>query len=141
MNNLKEMQKQEAVRRMKTIKLSSAVIKEFEKENVVYYSERQSRIFDGILYWISNEDKFVKIVSDFEKEFDALVYHAQLSPTEFGDLLALLYVSSHQSEWESDLNDLMIGEAIAYVVNVDYNEGELGSIGVEPRNGGISRTW
>lgn len=141
MNNLKEMQKQEAVRRMKTLKLSSSVIKDFEKEDVVYYSERQNRVFDGILYWISNEDNFVKIVSDFEKEFNALVYHAQLSHTEFGDLLALLYVSSHQSEWESDLYDLMTGEAIAYVVNVEYNEGELGSIGVAPRNGGISRTW
>lgn len=141
MNNLKEMQKQEAVRRMKTLKLSSSVIKDFEKEDVVYYSERQNRVFDGILYWISNEDNFVKIVSDFEKEFNALVYHAQLSHTEFGDLLALLYVSSHQSEWESDLYDLMTGEAIAYVVNVEYNEGELGSIGVAPCNGGISRTW
>jgi len=141
MNNLKEMQKQEAVRRMKTLKLSSNVIKDFEKEDVVYYSERQNRFFDGILYWISNEDNFVKIVSDFEKEFGALVYHAQLSHTEFGDLLAILYVSRHQSDWASDLHDLMTGETIAYIVNVEYNEGELGSIGVAPRNGGISRTW
>jgi hypothetical protein len=142
MENLKDLQKQEAVKRLKLLKVSKNVLREFEQEDVVYYSERQNNMFDGILYWISNEPQYEEAVSNFEKEHNALVYHAQLTHTEFGDLLSLMYISKNKSEWEQDIDDIKTGQAVVYVLNVEDNlNSEFGSIGITPRNGGVGRTW
>jgi hypothetical protein len=139
--NLRSRQKEEAVVRLKLLRMSQNVIKEFE-EGIVYYSERQNQVFDGILYWISNEEQYVTIVNNFENKYGALVYHAQLTHTEFGSLLSLLYVSKNEEEWGMDREDLNNGQAVVYVVNLDAEDlSEFGTIGVSPKNGGISRTW
>lgn len=139
---LKEQQKTEALARMKMLKIMGNVCNAFRISNRVFYSERQNQIFDGILYWLDNEDEYVKIKNDFEKETGALVYHAQLTHTEFGDLLAFLYVSKRKSDWDIDKDMLKNGETIAYVYNLtDPNLSESGLIGVAPRNGGITRTY
>lgn len=139
---LKEQQKIEALARMKMLKIMGNVCNAFRVSNRVFYSERQNQVFDGILYWLDNEDKYIKIKNDFEKETGALVYHAQLTHTSFGDLLALLYVSNRPSEWNEDKNMLKQGEVLAYVHNlIDEHLSEIGLIGVAPRNGGITRTY
>jgi len=46
----REIKKQEAIKRMKMMRLMPNIIEEFEKNDVVHYSEWQ-----GILYWISNK--------------------------------------------------------------------------------------
>lgn len=141
MKDLRQNQKQQAVLRMRELKLSTNVIKDFTDNNTIYYSERQNAIFDGVLYWVSNDPSYVKIIKDFETKHNALVYHAQLVHTQFGDLLSLLYVSKHEEEWKEDLEIIEEGYVIAYVYNLDYIEGEFGYIGVAPKNGGISRTY
>jgi hypothetical protein len=139
--DLRGRQQVEALARLKMLNVSQSVIRDF-KDGVIFYSERQSKVFDGILYWISNEDSFVNIVDTFEKEHNALVYHAQLSHTEFGDMLSLLYVSKNEKEWKLDLEDLEQSKAIAYVVNIDAGDlSEFGTIGISPKNGGVTRTW
>lgn len=138
---LREKQKQEGLARLKMLNVSGSVTRGFTS-GTIFYSERQNRMFDGILYWLSNEDRYVEEVSKFEKEHNALVYHAQLSHTEFGDLLALLFVGKDERDWEDDKNDLKQGQAFSYVINLeDTSLSEFGSIGVEPKNGGVSRTW
>ena len=86
MENLKQLQKQEAIERLKILHdqydLMETVINEFEKKDTVYYSEHHSKV--GILYWASNEEKYVRLMKQFEEEYDALVYHAILSSTPFG---------------------------------------------------------
>lgn len=140
--NTKEKQKQEAIKRMKALKLMKNVIDDFDKKGKVYYSERQNKIFDGILYWLDNEQKYVDLVKDFEQKFNAVVYHCQLTHTAFGDLLSMLYVSSHENEWESDFAMLKEGETYANVVNLtDGDMSEIGMIGIAPRNGGVARTY
>lgn len=137
-------QKQEALKRMKLLKLHNNVINEFKKEDVVYYSERQNRIFDGILYWVSNKPEFVEIIKEFETEYNALVYHAQLTRTTFGDCLTLLYVSQYDEEWQMDLDALKEQEihTCAYVVNLDEPDfSEFGYVGLIRKNGGISRVY
>lgn len=137
----KEKQKQEALQRMKMLKLMPQVIKDFEKNNRVYYSERQNAMFNAVLYWLDNEDKFVELVKEFEKKHNALVYHCQLTHLEFGDCLSLLYVSSQEEEWKYDRQYLSEGYPMAYVYNLDCEEySEFGSIGVRPSMGGIVRT-
>ena len=141
-DTLKEQQKTEALERMKMLKIMGRVCNSFRVSNRVFYSERQNKVFDGILYWLDNEDEYIKIKNDFEKETGALVYHAQLTHTEFGDLLSFLYVSNRPNEWDEDKYMLKQGDAMAYVHNLtDEHLSQTGMIGVAPRNGGITRTY
>ena len=141
METLKEKQKNEALKRMAMLNLMPQVIKDFEKNNKVYYSERQNAFFNAILYWLDNEPNYVEIVDKFEKEHNCLVYHCQLTHMEFGDLLSLLYVSENEEEWEQDKKDLREGYAFSYIVNIGcecYND--FGTIGIRPSQGGVLRT-
>ena len=72
-------QKQEAIARMKLLKLHENVIREFEKEGIVNLSEN-----GGFLYWLNGDQQAT--VDDFEKEHGALVYHVIRNFTEFGEL-------------------------------------------------------
>ena len=67
MNIPMEEKKQEALARMKFLDLHKNIIKEFDKENIVNMSER------AYLYWLTDEQK--QYVSEFEEEYNALVYH------------------------------------------------------------------
>lgn len=130
----KQKQKQEAIERMKLLKLCPNIIKEFEKENIVNLSEH-----GGILYWLDSDQQ--AIVDSFEAEHDALVYHVIHSFTEFGELYSLLYVSKYEEEWETDREDLKDGYALVYVKNVDDDMcSEFGSICIKPQFGGLVRT-
>ena len=130
----KEIQKQEAITRMKMLNLYPNVIEEFEKENVINLSES-----GGILYWLDDEQR--AMVKDFETKHDAVVYHVIHDYTEFGELYSLLYVSKYKSEWKDDRNDLKYGCACAYVKNMDEDWcSEFGSIGIKPQFGGLVRT-
>jgi len=130
-----EEQKAEAIERMKLMKLMPKIIKEFEEENVVHYSERI-----GILYWISNEPEWEEHIKQLEKQWNILVYHAELSYLEFGTCLSLFYVSSYKEEWKRDRKDLQAGYSCCYVWNMDADFcSEFGSIGFRPMNGGVKR--
>lgn len=138
---LKEKQKQEALKRMQMLQLMNEVRKDFKESGRVYYSERQNSLFNAVLYWLDNEPQFVKIIKEFEKKHNALVYHCQLSHLEFGSCLSLLYVSAEEEEWAQDNEWLAEGYPLAYVVNLDNESySEFGSIGVRPSMGGIVRT-
>lgn len=64
----KTQQKQEALKRMKLLKLYPNIVKEFEKDGIVNLSEN-----GGFLYWLDSNQK--AIVDRFETENNALVYH------------------------------------------------------------------
>ena len=127
-------QKQEALKRMKMLKLHENAIREFEKEDVINQSEH-----GGILFWL--DDSQNALVERFEKEYNAVVYHVIHNYTEFGELLAFLYVSENEEEWGYDRDDLKEGYALAYVENLDEPAfSEFGSIGIKPQWGGLCRT-
>ena len=137
----KEKQKQEAIKRMKILKLHPATIEVFKTGDVIFYSESLSRDFQGMLYWVSNKEEFVELIKDFETRHEVLVYHAILGHYDFGTCLSLLYVSNDKSEWTRDRNDLRENLAYAYVHNFDVPEfSEFGIIGLKPVNGGVTRT-
>lgn len=130
----REMKKAEALERMKMLKLHSNVINEFQNQDKVNLSE-----YGGFLYWLNDDQK--KRVAEFEKKYDALVYHVIRSITEFGELLSYLYVSDSEEEWEMDREDLTNGTALVYVENLnDKWCSEFGSIGIQPSLGGLLRT-
>lgn len=131
---MKDKQKQEALERMRMLKLSDNVIREFEQEGIINMSEN-----GGFLYWLDSDQQ--AIVDDFETEHNAIVYHVIHSYTQFGEMYALLYVSDDEDEWDYDKDDIKCGCAIAYVKNVtDDWCSEFGSIGIKPQFGGLVRT-
>ena len=62
----REKQKNEAIKRMKTLELYENVIKEFQEENKLNLSESI-----GVLYWLKEEEK--ELVKEFENETGATV--------------------------------------------------------------------
>lgn len=126
--------KKEAIRRMEILDIYSETIRQFENEGLVSYSEPPL----GTNYWLTDEQ--MKAVRKFEEEYNALVYFATTSYTEFGRLDSFLYVSDYEDEWKYDVQDLKNGYAYAYVYNYDVPEfSEIGSIQVQPRFGGLVR--
>ena len=131
----KAKQKQEALERMKMLKLHGNIIKEFDKEGIVNLSEN-----GGFLYWLDSDQQ--AIVDEFEAEHDALVYHVIHDFTELGELYSLLYVSKYEEEWEDERTDLKDGYALVYVKNVNDDFcSEFGSIGIKPQFGGLVRMY
>ena len=135
MNVSMENKKAEAIKRMKALGIFTQTIQQFAKQGLVSYSEPPM----GANYWLDDEQE--QIVKKFEEEYNALVYFAIRSYTEFGQLDSFLYVSDYEEEWEMDNEDLEDGYAYAYVYNYDVPDfSELGSIGVQERFGGLIRT-
>lgn len=130
----REEQKAEAIKRMKLLKLHSNVIKEFQEEGKLNMSEG-----GGFLYWL-DEDQQAR-VCQFEKKYDALVYHVIHSFMNGDEHLAYLFVSSDPEEWKCDRDDISSGYPLVYVDNLSCEWcSEFGSIGVAPSIGGLLRT-
>lgn len=136
--------KQEALKRMKLIKLSPQCIKAFETKNKVWTSER------GILYDDANVQKLVEA---FEKnhpgylvyhvDHSYLVYHVDHTLFTFGDCYSFFVVSPYQEDWQIETDDLKDGYAFCYVKNIDddYDDfcSEFGTIAFKPVLGGVCR--
>ena len=134
MNVSRVEKKKEAIKRMEVLDIYSEVIKQFEEDSTINCSEPPF----GANYWLTDEQK--KIVREFQEEYNALVYFATLSHTEFGKLTSFLYVSDYEDEWEMDNGELKDGYVYAYVYNHDIPEySEIGLIRVQPRFGGLVR--
>lgn len=130
-----EERKNEAVKRMENLLMNRKCINEFKKGNV-WMSESI-----GFLYEI-NDKKVQEKIKEFEKEYNATVYHLIHNMFEFGECYSFLYVSRDNEEWEDDNKILKQGYPYAYVWNVDDEWcSEIGSIGIKPMNGGIKRTY
>lgn len=140
---MSEKQKQEAIKRMRLLQIMNSVITDFKNNGRIYYSERQNSMFPATLYWLDNKPEWVAMVKDFEKRNHALVYHAQLTHTQVGDLLSLLYVSNDESSWEEDRKWIVNEDGLMYsmVINLDDDTfSEVGTIQVRPAMGGVVRT-
>ena len=144
---LRQLQKAEAIKRLELLKLLPNVITDFKNNDTVYYSERQNKIFDGILYWISNNEDYERLVKEFEENYDALVYHAQLTRFSYGLCISMLFVSKYQEEREMERDAIAnpydgVIDTYAYVANLNEPDfSEIGRIGIVRKNGGISRVY
>ncbi len=143
--DLKQLQKQEAINRLRLLQtkygLLETVINEFEKEDVLYYSEYVNKQCPAILYWVKNKEEYAQVIKKFEEKHNALVYHSILTHTVFGTLLTLLYVTEEKEVWQEDREQLQEGLPLAYVVNLDDDScSEFGGIQITGAMGGILRT-
>ena len=130
--------KEEAIRRMKDLGIAGCIIRDFKDNDNVQICETNL----GIGYWPS--DAIKEVIAKFQEKFNALVYGGMKTTYRSGDVhYALLYVSDHQEEWESDRTDLRTGCASAYVHNdTDPWCSEIGFINfkVSGFSGGLVRT-
>lgn len=100
----------------------------------------------GALFWVDNDPEWDSIVKKVEEENNILVYHITHENTEFGEMLTMLYVSSHEEEWEMDFEDLCdtyegSHYVYAYVYNLtDPQLSEFGRVGIKEAGGGLIRT-
>ncbi|MDD4815521.1 MAG: hypothetical protein PHQ62_00050 [Clostridia bacterium] len=130
----KELQKNEAIERMKMLEIYPATIREFERDNIINKSEH-----GGILYWLDENEQ--EMVKKFEEKHNAVVYHVIHNYTGFGELYSLLYVSENETEWGYDRDDLRHNVALVYVKNIEDDFcSEFGSIGIKKQFGGLART-
>ena len=125
----------EAIERMKLLKLDTPCIEAFCAGNVW-----ESEGF-GALYQLSDEEQM--IVDKFEAQYeDCLVYHMIHNKFEFGECYSILYVSSDKDEWEDDKANIKEGYVFAYVENIDDPWcSEFGSIAVKSQFGGLMRLY
>ena len=132
----REKKKEEAIQRMKELGIINGAIKQFKDDDIVMVSEPPI----GGLYWLDDEQK--KIVDDFEKENDALVFMVVKAFTNFGNMLSLLFISDYEEEWEMDRDDIKDNIVMSYTINETAPElSEFGSIGVKRVGGGLIRKF
>lgn len=133
-----------AVEMLKALDVHENVIQDFE-QGIINCS-----VHAGILFWLDDEAK--DAVSKFQNETGYLVYHVITNVTEIGTMLTFLYVSTHEEEWDKDLNDLKnmqeysTGErgftVYAYVENLTYPDcSAFGSVVIRPNIGGVIRLY
>ena len=78
------------------------------------------------------EMDLIRAINNFEKNYNAYVYHIIYTRSNFGNLYSMLYVSNNTEEWKADRKDLQNKECYAYVYNKsDEVCSEIGLIGVE----------
>lgn len=78
------------------------------------------------------EMDLIRAINNFEKNYNAYVYHIIYTKSNFGNLYSMLYVSNNNEEWKADRKDLQNKECYAYVYNKsDEVCSEIGLIGVE----------
>lgn len=134
-------QKSEAIKMLRTLGLMKEVRDAYDEEGIVYYSERQNKLFPAVLYFLHNQEKYVAAKERFEAETGAVVFHCILTHTEFGDLLDMLYVPKEEADWPSMEKGAKEGEFVSYCYNLTDGFGEAGYIGVHAAMGGLIRTW
>ena len=128
--------KEEALKRMRALKLIPECIVAFEENNEVWISEN-----DGILFDLSQQPVIREKIKEFENKHEALVYHCIKTYTEFGILITMFYVSNYSDEWQMDWDDMKENYACCYVCNLDDEAcSDIGSIAYQPMNGGLKRT-
>ena len=125
----------EAIERMKLLKLDKQCIEAFTKGKVW-----ESEGF-GALYEVNEKEQM--IIDKFEAHHkDCLVYHMIHNKFEFGECYSILYVSSDKEEWEDDKANIKEGYVFAYVENVDDPWcSEFGSIAIKSQFGGLMRLY
>lgn len=129
---MRQEQIDEALIRMEMLQMSRQCINAF-KQGKVWESEGM-----GALYEVDEDEQ--KLIDEFEKEHDAVVYHMIHNMFVFGECYTMLYVSKYKEEWKEDKQDLKDGYALCYVKNVtDDFCSEFGTVAIKPSIGGLVR--
>jgi len=130
--------------------LEPDVLNQFKDSSRVFYSERNT-VFGvpvDALFWADNSTAnselgkpFNEVISSFEKEHGAFVYHATHERFSFGEILDLFYVSQYDDGWPRERDDLEGGYPFVCAINLsDGFISDFGVIGCRVVGGGLLRT-
>lgn len=126
-----EIMREEAISRMKNLKLMDEVISNF-KNGKLMMSE-----FAGILYDLNDE---AKEAVEKVKEYGYLPYHIIRTHTEFGELYDVLFVSDNTESWQYERRNKRYKDMYSYCYNATVPDfSSTGTIIVESLNGGVKR--
>lgn len=117
----------------------SASFRKGSKKHRLFYSERISRNFPAVLYWLENNPEWEAEAREFEKQTGALVFHATLTHADFGDCLDFIYVPADSEEVEEFLSYASSGYFRSRCHNLSDDFVESGMIRVVPAMGGLCR--
>lgn len=123
---------EEAIKRMKMLKLHPNVIREFKEEHKLNRSESKL----GLLYWLTDAEQ--EIVTDFENTHKgSMVYHVIKTLTQdFGVVYDLLYLTEDKEDWKIDQKYLKNNLVLSFTVT---QFAESGYIQIKKANGGLIR--
>lgn len=124
----------EAVDRMKLLKLESRVISDFKKGKL-YISDDNGSLQQEV------PSDYLKLIKMQEKKYNIIVYYAVFSISCGYNMLNLLYVSDEKDEYKDDRHLLKTMSPYVHVINLDVPEfSEVGRISLSNNNKYISRT-
>lgn len=142
---LREKQKQEAIKRLEILEkeylVHKNVLKEYKEDETIYYSENFGGFYNGILYWLHNRKDFINIVKEIEEKRNIYVYHCILNHYKGVDVLSMLYISADEENWEYEKNQLKDNGYIDVCIcdlSCDFYS-EFGSVEITGVNGGLNR--
>lgn len=129
----KEEMKNEAIERLKMLKVHEDVINDLKNENKLYRSDGSL----GILFWLDEEEK--RIVREFEDKYKVLVYHVIKTNTlDFGFIYDLLFITNEKEYWQEERERLKAGIVLSHTKS---QFSESGDIGIKNVNGGLVRLY
>lgn len=132
--SLEEM-RQEALRRMKLLKLEPNTIRDFEQDGLVGLSQQ---VGDQIFLQPSDEETGQRI-NEFEREYECLVYHALWADSPMaGECWSLLFVSPTSSDWNNERKYIESSGVVYAYVESEMEDG-VSEIMIEPRDSGLIR--
>jgi len=127
--------KQEAVRRLRLLKLSADVVEIFEQDDQVSLSQE----LKGEILLFFPDSGLEELIADFQREYECLVYHAILNEIPgMGEMCSLLFVSPASSEWEEE-REWLSTNGLAYAYVSSEMETGIGEIGVMLSGRGLRR--
>lgn len=125
--------KQEAIERLKLLKVHEDVTKDLENENLIYRSDSPL----GILYWLNEKEQ--QFVTEFENKYNVFVYHVIKTNTiDFGFIYDLIYITDEKEYWQEERQRLKEGLVLSHTIS---QFSESGDIAIENVNGGLVRMY
>lgn len=132
----RERMKAKALKCLKTLRVATPYIEDFEKNGKV-------NIFEKLYgYALEENEAVAEKLIEVEEKYHALVYAVVHSELYFGDCYNFLFVPDDPDEWDYivDRTGFMQHNVVAYVWNMSYEDNsEAGTITCLSGSGGLSR--
>ncbi len=135
MNTTKEQRKEVALKALKQLDIYKPYIEGFKNNDQVCFYEN----FGG--YWVYQEPEIETKMKEIEKKYNCTVYAITHEYTEFGECYDFLIISDYEEEWDDLIYSVFDKHtSFAYVWNKDDEWcSEFGDITVKSFGGGIKR--
>lgn len=130
--------KQRIIDAMYRWNILSDVRRRFEADRLCY-SERQNALFPAVLNELDQRPDLLDKARQIEKETGCMVAHVIVTHLADGDMVDFILFSNNEDEWPYEDDDLKNGLVMSYCVS-PYCDGEIGTIAVKQKMGGLVRT-